>query len=355
MAVTNLGRVYQSSLNEDIDFASGRVTKSYSTAYLVRVTDDCNDEAQVVKAPGLPQLGDASLVHPGCYVASRSASESPDGGIWTVSYTYNTPEKGEAGGGGGGGGGGGDGTPGKIADMDLPPWNLPSKYSFSTARKQSLKSYMIYLGAFEEEIAGPLIPQTFPWQLGVNRKKDAYGNVVIPVTNAVGEPIYYDGERIVGVQTRKFATTRSPWAGDASLYQKYTKYVGTINGREESHRFFYAEPGQALLDDITYDENFWTSPVTGTVYSYYDVTIKIAYDPLGHWVEFANIGSMYFPPEVTGSQPGGLENALVAKDKDGNPTMIELGPSGNKAPEGRHWFLRYCPFPIVNTDRDLSI
>lgn len=355
MAVTNLGRVYQSSINEDIDFESGRVTKSYSVAYLVRVTDDCNDEAQVVNAPGLPQLGEASLVHPGCYVANRSASESEEGGIWTVTYTYNTPEKGEAGGGGGGGGGGGDGSPGKIADKDIAPWLLPSKYSFSTARKQSLKSWMIYLGAYEEEIGDAPNPQVFPWQKEAGRKKDAFGNLVIPVTNAVGEPIYYDGERIVGIQTRKFATTFNPIGGDRSLYERYTKYVGTLNGAQETHRFFIAKPGQALLDDVTYDENFWTSPVTGIVYSYYDVTLKIAYDPLGHWVEFANIGSMFFPPAVTMSGGSGLEDAIIAKDKDGNPTMVELGPSGYKAAPGTHTFLRYSPFPYVGVDRELSL
>lgn len=347
MAVSLLGRIYQSSISEDLDFSSGTVSRSYSVAYLVRATDDCNDEASVLTCPGLPSLGQKSEIHPTCYVSSRSASESSEGGLWTVSVDYATPDTGEAGGGGGGSGGGGEG--GKIADPDVPPWLLPFKYSFSTTRKQSLKTWMIYLGPFRDESPGTFTPTTFQWVPAVPEKKDHFGNRVIAVTNSASEPIYYDGERILAVETKQLATTL-PATGDVSIYSAYTQYLGTVNGVSETHRFFTGDPGTILLDEVSVDEAFWTDPSSGLVYSYYNVTLKKVYDPLGHFVEFADIGSLYLNG-TTPSLLNSLEFLVEAKDKDGNPTTVKLNGEGDKAANQDNWFLRYCPHPIVNSSR----
>lgn len=347
MAVSLLGRIYQSSVSEDLDFASGKVNRSYTVAYLVRATSDCNDESFVMTCPGLPVLGEKSIIHPTCYVSSRSATESSEGGLWTVNIDYATPEIGEAGAGGGGSGGGGEG--GKIADPDIPPWFMPAKYSFSTTRKQSLKTWMIYLGPFRDESPGTFIPTTFQWVPAVPEKKDHFGNRVIAVTNSASEPIYYDGERILAVETKQFATTLSA-TGPTSIYESYTKYLGTVNGKYETHRFFSGDPGMVLLDEVSVEEAFWTEPTSGLVYGYYNVTLKKIYDPLGHFVEFADIGSLYLNG-TTPSLPTSLEFLVEAKDKDGNPTTIKLNGEGDKAANQDNWFLRYCPYPIVNADR----
>lgn len=331
MALTLLGRIYQSSIAEDYDIENDIWSSTYSVAYLVRTTDECADESFIMSTPGLPVPGEISDIVPGSICNKRTATESSEGGLWTVVVEY-------------------------VYKPGIEPWSQPPKYSFSTSRKQSLKTWMIYLGNFEDESIGDFNPTKFGWIPNTPEKRDSFGNLVIAVTNSVGEPIYYDGERILGIETKQVATRLPPKGEDGAggIYDTYLKYIGTVNKSAETHHFFDGDPGTVLVDDISVEEAIWTDPTTGTKHEYHNITIRKIYDPLGHFVEFADIGSMYLPVDASPNNPADLVKITVAKDKDGNPTTVKLNGQGGRASdagsgsEGRNWFLRYCPYPIAD-------
>lgn len=338
MATSLLGRVYQSSLSQDLDFETGIVSTSYQVAYLVRVDDDCDDEAEVLATSGLPLLAEESSIYAGLYVSSRSATESDQGGIWTVTLTYTNPQKGQGDGGGGDGGGGGSGGP---SDPNTPPWDQPWKTSYSSQRKQSLKTQMIYFGAYAEEVAGLANePRAFIWQDATKCPLDAYGNKMIPVTNSAGEPIFYDGERVLGVYT-----VQSQHLGEF-FPSLWLKRVGTLNRSNYSPGFYGSQrKGNVLLETVDIELEYWSPPSGGTPMPYYTMTRKFIVDPLGHWVEFADMGGLYFSSRRSLNQT--LTEAKRAVDKDGNPAVLPLNGEGGLAEDGTSpMFLRYCPYPI---------
>lgn len=342
MAATHLGRVYQTSVNEDFDTRTLIVVRSYTTVHLVQTTSDCDDEQYVLEADGLPRLGEYSTVVPQTVVVGRSASESSDGsGIWTVTVNWSTPEKIEGDGEGGNGpGGGGESS---VGDPDTPPWERPWVYNYSTMRKQSLKTRMIYLGAYADETEGPFTPTVFPWTDGTKVAKDPFGSPLIPVTNSAGEPIYYDGERVLQVVSIESAHSSGEYPA------LWYKLAGTVNNNKCFAGPFagIVDRGKLLCEEASPSLDWWTSP-SGSLKRYYKLQRKIVIDPLGHWQEFADVGSLYFSGGAR-SVNDDLSDSEAAVGPDGNRTVFNLNGSGGKAEDGSApLFLRYVEHPLAD-------
>ena len=338
MATTLLGRIYQTNISEEYNYEDGTATASYDVVFLVQATSDCGDEATILATEGVPKLTQRSELFPYMYVTSRSASESSEGGIWTVPVSYatisrsdkpnddeedpNQPDNNEP------------------KDLEQPPWKDPWKVRYGSTTKPSLKPRMIYLGAFQDEAGGAAVPPPFTWLNPAKLGKDAYGNTLTPTTNSAGEPIFYDGVR--GLRTYNVQSNHET----AGAPTTWLKRQGTINSKTRTMGLYGStEGGKILVESCEVGQEWWQNPVTRGYEKYYTMDLKFLIDPLGHFVEFADVGSLVF--EGSRSMQDGLEHAAYALGPDGNPTTVNLNGTGGKAADGSSpLFLRYVEHPI---------
>lgn len=327
MTISILGRKFGSSLSER--GTTARVEdRTLSVEYILQ-SDNCEeDEANLLDVVGLPKIGDRSDVYPDMYVTGRSYIEGEGDGLYTVNIEYSILTASSSG--------------DQPNDPYQEPWQSPVRVSYSTKRKPSLKTKMIYLGAFQFERATDMEPTTFSWNRDDLPMVDEDGNRVINVTNSAGSPIYYDGERILRVVELSFAAT-------IFETEKWLRRVNTVNKNQVfiSELYPVVKPGQALLDDFRADRKIHVYP-NGFRELYYECQANVVLDPLGHWVEFADVGTYYFDGGVRLAEQN-LSSANTFLNSDGEPTTSELnGRGGAKASYEDVWFLKYVPYPVRN-------
>lgn len=325
MALTLLGRRYDTGIMSSVDFKTGLIKRSHTVSYFIKSTDCDADESTLLETPGLPKVRDESDIFPGLLVESIDLSEGDGDGIWTATVNYVTPEFGDATGGGG--------------KDNQKPWEIPFRISYDTMRKPQLKTRMIFIGASTAEEPTDLVSNQFPWTRDDAKYPDGYGNYTIDVTNSAGDPIYYDGERSIVVCNIEFST----------LPNEMIYWLDRVNTVNDNYFFLSDEypsnkPGTLYMDSFTSDRKVHVDSA-GIVYVYYDCKARVAIDPYGHWVEFADVGNRYF--DGFRSPTSTPAESKMFRDEKNEPTIGELnGRGGPKASYEGTFFLKYVPYPV---------
>lgn len=355
MAVTVLGRTYSTAFQQSVD-NQFRLNADYTVTYIVRVDDDCDDENSILASNDIPRLNDKSELYPGLRVVSHSLTEV-DYLTWEVVVTYrlpryesgSTPDRGSGVGPGSPEGGDVDPEePEEITDEDPkeePPWMRGAKLSINTSKKKSLMSYASFWGTDQTPTPEPtyfswLNPNDLRWgdRYGIPSPSNPSTVVYQPVTNSSGEPIYYDYDRVVYEITLEKSYETLNGGTAAWLANVNTVSIGpvTLAGVQW--------PGMTvLLDGAQLSEDFWTDPESGTTKRYWNVTFRYIIDPEGHFEQFADVGSVYFPGNRTSSNTE--DDALVYRNSENEVLTGPLNGYGDKG-NGRVPYLRYCPYEV---------
>lgn len=317
MTLSVLGRTYDNNVSHVLDMKSGRVTHRHTVKYLVRGTDCAEDEKFVPWTVGIPRLGDESTIYPGLFVESLESEEGEGNNVFTITVNYTNPDR-------------------ELTDR---PWDQPYNYSYDTTRKPSLKTRMIYLGHYSSERETDLVSTAFGWTADSSKYPDEAGNFTIDVTNSAGDPIYYDGERILVVCNIEFNALP-----EDVVY--WLERVNTIN----SNVFFLSDeypsvdPGKLLLDSFT-AERVSHVDEAGELTYYFECKARVTHDPLGHWVEFADVGSRYYDPFRAPTSV--KSDAQFFRDKNNEVITSELNGRGGPIESYEStFFLKYVPYPV---------
>lgn len=355
MAVTVLGRTYSTAFQQSVD-NEFRLNADYTVTYKVRVDDECDDENKILASDDIPRLNDKSDLYPGLRVVSHTINQV-DYLVFDVVVTYrlpryesgSTPDRGS--GVGPGSPVGGDVDPEEPVEIteedpkEEPPWNRGARLSISTGKKRALMSYATFWGSDQFPSTTPV---RFQWvnaadlrtgsRYGIPSPSNPSEIIYQPVTNSAGEPIYFDNERIVYEITFEKAYETlvggtAAWLQNANTVSMNPVTLAGVNW-----------PGMTvLLDGVQISEDFWTDPEVGTTKRFWNVTMRYVIDPEGHYEQFADVGSTYFPGGRL--EDSTEDDALVYRNQENEILTGPLNGFGDKG-NGRIPYLRYCPYEV---------
>lgn len=370
MPTTLLG---QKSLSASIEQSvRDRFTQdgTYSRVYIVRADNECNDEYSVLfGTTGLPNIHERSEIYPALRVTSRSASEiAPK--VWEVTVTWTLPEQPQSSGGGGGSGGKRFGedeglgpavperdqtAPGSEDDPpeEKPPWMLPGRVSFDTAKKKVAMTHGYYFGTSENGLPGSDVPKYHRWTKDADKLRvDNSGWFQIPFTNSAGEPFTYDVERVAFTATYEKSVRNI----DFGYYQSI---IGTVNKNFVKIGDVWFPPLKVLLSDASMSQESWTNPMTGIVEPYWNIKITYEMDPNGHCIHAMDVGSKHYVSYNDGPDTGNLHwRREDHTNQDGYPFVNKaeefvdgfLNGYGGEDQDGETNFLFYLPHRLSDVD-----
>ena len=348
MAVRNLGRTLQSSIEVTITGNPPKRIQTYTQEWLVRLDDPCTEEAYVGSAPGLPIVGQQSPELPSFYCLSRSFKESTDvPGLYNVTITWSTDmSKFKATGTGspqsGGGGGNDNYSPEDDSDKqpkdpnadlspETPPWERPARWSMATTYMKTLATYSIFCGINADgETGNGIFPaDSWPWTSAgdyITRGRDGINYKWLRVENSASEDVFIDKETAQLEYNASFACRRGDVARCTQPFLLNSiNSVGVIIPCDGSGYF----PGQVWYKSLSMSTDFFENDEFSEVFYNIDMTFATNTNPGGWRTGIADIGGKYYE--------GGLKwdtdftEFKIQSDENGNPVKVKLNGFGDKA------------------------
>ena len=349
MAVRNLGRTFQSSVEVTISGNPPKEIQTYTQEWLIKIDDPCTEEGYIGSAPGLPVVGQRSTEFPSFFCLSRSFSESTDSpGLYSVQVTWSTDMSKflatETGSPASGGSGTNDNyTPqddtdvppktGKIIQSpQTPPWERPAKWRVSTTYMKTVATHAILCGtATELGYNGDGIARTWPWSERndyIPKTRDGSIYFWLPVTNSANEDVFIDKESAQLEYTASFAvrTDKIQRATQPLLLNCINSENITMPVDNQNYGI-----GEVWYKGVNITTDFFDDGLGVKQEVFYNVEITLATNtnPGGWRIGLADIGGRYYYGGLQSS--ANYETFFLFEDENKNPVKGKLNGLGDKA------------------------
>lgn len=349
MAVRNLGRTFQSSVEVTISGDPPKQIQTYTQEWLIKLDDPCTEEAYIGSAPGLPAVGQRSDELPSFRCLSRSFQESTESpGLYSVTVTWTTDMSkflptGTGSPSSGGSGNNSNYTPQDDSDVppksgDMPispitlPWERPAKWRVTTTYMKTVATHAILCGtATALGYEGDGVANRWAWsELNdyIPKTRDDKIYFWLPVTNSANEEVFIDKESAQLEYTASFAVRKDK-------IQRATQplLLNCINDRPltipvDNQTY---EVGEVWYKSVDISTDFFDDGlgVKQEVFYNVDITLATNTNPGGWRIGLADIGGRYY--EGGYAAGGAIDLYLLFEDENKNPIKGKLNGFGDKA------------------------
>lgn len=384
MAVTNLGRTYQSAISVSLEGKPPKRVQSYTQTWLIRIDDPCTEEGYIGTAPGLPYVGQREDSGDLTWICeSRNFSESTSTpGLYTVQIQWTTDiskfKSSSSSGKGGSPGSRGEPTEppdpllpirdeedptyedlpeepeGKEDDGDKPPWLKAAEWQVKTTTEAINPGIAWYCGftgginAFTWDDwsavttnTGTAIMNVFntSGKLKIGPRGYPVGGHPFQMSNSQGITNYKRD-----MPKLQYSCTKAVLPGSLGA-MCWTKYVGGLNERSLKMPIlnFEYNPLQVRYSDLSVNEKYWEDRQYFELNLQFDTTFKVG----GFRAGFYDEGDYYYPGGYNGNS-----NPETYYDDADQPIRVPLDGLGNFLPKQYppvlHWYIFEPPYFMDN-------
>jgi hypothetical protein len=384
MAVTNLGRTYQSSVSVSLSGNPPKTIQNYTQTWLIKIDDPCTEEGYIGTAPGLPFVGQREDVGGVTWICeSREFQESTSApGLYTVTiqwttdiskFTSSKSKQGNNSGGGGGGGGEEGPTGGGVEpltdlpeedeggedDGEVPPWLKAARWSTQTSWFKERPSHAYYHGftggirAGSNLALGSTGQQVMPIAPLNGMLYDADGYPAFhPLLSSNGQPIKnYENDNPNITYTCKKSVKPGPLDGNGQpswlIQMCQPKSLGSCNWAPLRMPVLNKQYGTCYVKyaGLSIEESYYQDVQYFEISLQFDTNLKI-----GGWrTGFYDEGDMYW---ANNYQQGSTDKQYqkIKLDENGQPVRVALNGFGGELGEGQepvvNWFSMMKPYDM---------